>query len=52
MKSSALFVGAGMSFPLLRTFADDTNTPAALPEKIFDFAPPGHLKVEYHGHFA
>jgi beta-galactosidase len=29
MKRSALFVGAGMSFPLLRTFAADTNAPAA-----------------------
>jgi uncharacterized protein len=52
IKNSALFVGAGMSFPLLRTFADDTNTPAALPEKIYDFASPGQLKVEYHGRFA
>ena len=52
IKKSTLFVGAGMSFPLVRVFADDTNPPAALPEKIFDIAPPGHLKVEYHGRFA
>jgi hypothetical protein len=52
IKKSALFVGVGMSFPLLRTLADDTNTPVALPEKTFDFAPPGQLKVEYHGRFA
>jgi uncharacterized protein len=52
IKNSALFVGAGMSFPLLRTLADDTNASAALPEKTFDFAPPGTLKVEYHGRFA
>jgi hypothetical protein len=52
VKKSALFVGAGMSFPLLRTFADDTNAPAALPEKTYDIAPPGQLKVEYHGTFA
>jgi hypothetical protein len=41
-----------MSFPLLRTFADDTNAPAVLPEKTYDVAPPGNLKVEYHGKFA
>ena len=29
IKNSALFVGAGMSFPLLRTFAEETNAPAA-----------------------
>jgi len=52
VKNSALFVGAGMSFPLLRTFADDTNAPAALPEKAYDVALPGSLKVEYHGKFA
>lgn len=52
IKNSALFVGTGMSFPLLRTFAADTNTPAILPEKNFNFAPPGTLKVEYHGCFA
>ena len=52
IKNSALFVGAGMSFPVLRTFADDTNASAALTEKIFDVAPPGTLKVEYHGRFA
>ena len=52
IKHSALFVGAGMSFPLLRTFADDTNAPAALPEKTYDVAPPGNLKIEYHGKFA
>jgi hypothetical protein len=52
IKNSALFVGAGMSFPLLRVFADDTNAPVALPEEIYDFAPPGKLKVEYHGRFA
>jgi hypothetical protein len=40
-----LFVGAGMSFPLLQTFADDTNAPAALPEKAYDVAPPGNLIV-------
>ena len=27
IKNSALFVGAGMSFPMLRSFADDTNAP-------------------------
>ena len=52
VKSSALFVGAGMCFPTLRTFADDTNSPAGGPEKTFDVAPPGNLKVEYYGHFA
>jgi hypothetical protein len=52
VKNSTLFVGAGMSFPLLRTFADDTNAPAVLPEKTYDVAPPGNLKVEYHGKFA
>jgi uncharacterized protein len=52
IRNSALFVGAGMSFPVLRTFADDTNAPAALPEKVYDIAPPGQLKVEYHGKFA
>ena len=31
VKNSALFVGAGMSFPLLRTFAADTNMPATTP---------------------
>ena len=41
-----------MSFPVLRTFADDTNAPAALPEKVFDLAPPGKFKVEYHGRYA
>lgn len=51
IKNSALFVGAGMSFPALRAFADDTNAPAAMPEKLFAVAAPGHLKVEYHGHF-
>ena len=50
---SALLVGAGMSFFLmLRTFAADTNAPVALPEQSFGFAPPGQLKVEYHGRFA
>lgn len=29
-----------MSFPLLRTFADDTNAPAALPEKTLAAPPP------------
>jgi hypothetical protein len=52
IKNSALFVGAGMGFPVVRTFADDTNAPVALPEKIYDIAPPGQLKVEYHGKFA
>jgi hypothetical protein len=52
IRNSALFVGAGMSFPVLRTFADDTNAPAPLPEKIYDIAAPGQLKVEYHGKFA
>jgi hypothetical protein len=52
IKNSALFVGAGMSFPVLRTFADDTNAPAAVPEKIYDIAAPGKLQVEYHGRFA
>jgi hypothetical protein len=52
IKNSVLFVGAGMSFPLLRVFADDTNAPVALPEKIYDIAAPGKLQVEYHGHFA
>lgn len=52
VKSSALFVGAGMGFPLLRTFAADTNSPAALAGKTFDSGPPGNLKVEYHGKFA
>ncbi len=31
VKNSALFVGAGMSYPLLRTFAADTNAPATTP---------------------
>ncbi len=52
IKNSALVVGAGMSFPLSGVFADETNAPAALPEKVFDFAPPGQLKVSYHGRFA
>ncbi len=52
IKKSALFVGAGMSFPVLRTFADDTNAPATLPGKTYDIAAPGKLQVEYHGKFA
>ncbi|MDB6016596.1 MAG: hypothetical protein JWR19_1085 [Pedosphaera sp.] len=52
IKNSALFVGAGMSFPILRTSADEIIESATLPGKTYDIAPPGHLKVEYHGHFA
>lgn len=52
IKKSALLVGAGMSFPLSRAFADDTNAPAVAPEKIYEVAPPGKFKVEYHGKFA
>jgi hypothetical protein len=52
IRNSALFVGAGMSFPLSRVLADETNTTAAMSERDFDFAPPGQLKVPYHGRFA
>jgi uncharacterized protein len=52
IKNSTLLVGAGMSFPLSGVFADETNAAAAVPEKVFDFAPPGQLKVVYHGRFA
>jgi hypothetical protein len=40
IKSSALFAGAGMSFPVLRTFAADTNAPAAPPATGTIPAPP------------
>ena len=34
-----------MSFPMLRAFAADTNSPAVVPEKVFDFAPPAKSEI-------
>ena len=52
IKQSALFAGAGMTFPLLRSFADGTNGPAALAGGMSGIGLPGQLKIEYHGRFA
>jgi beta-galactosidase len=43
VKSSALFAGASMTFPMLRTFAADTNAPPAPAAIMPDSAPAANL---------
>jgi hypothetical protein len=52
IKQTALYAGAGMCFPALRSLAQGMSAAAASPGGTFEVAPPGHFKIAYHGQFA